>query len=82
MLRFNLGQKKLNSRKAKGQAEIKRRIAESCRQVMNRRPQVVVVEDMSGLPAPVAQGVSLDAFGTEGEGRSFCPGWEVPALTP
>jgi len=49
ILRFNLGRKKLNSRTAKGQAEIQRYISEAFRKVLYGRPQGVVVEDMSGM---------------------------------
>ena len=47
--RFNLGRMKLDARRVKGQAEVKRRISEATRQVLRSRPDVLVMEDLSRM---------------------------------
>jgi putative transposase len=47
--RFNLGQVKLDARRVRGQAEVKRRIAEALRKVLRFRPDVVVMEDLNRM---------------------------------
>jgi IS605 OrfB family transposase len=47
--RFNLGRVKLDARRARGQAEVKRRISEALREVLRFRPDVLVMEDLSRM---------------------------------
>lgn len=49
MRRFNLGRVKLDARRARGQAEVKRRISEALREVLRFRPDVLVMEDLSRM---------------------------------
>jgi putative transposase len=47
--RRNLGAGKLQHRRGKGEAEVKRRVGEAVRNVLASRPSVVVVEDLSHM---------------------------------
>ena len=47
--RFNLGQVKRDVRRARGQAEVTRRISEALREVLRFRPDVLVMEDLSRM---------------------------------
>jgi IS605 OrfB family transposase len=49
ILRFNLGQKKLDARADRGKAEVRRQISEAVNGVLGDHPGVVVVEDLSHL---------------------------------
>ncbi len=47
--RFNLGRVKLDARRVRGQAEVKRWISEATREALHSRPDVLVIEDLSRM---------------------------------
>jgi len=47
--RCNLGRMKLDARRARGQAEVKRWISEALREVLRSRPDVLVMEDLARM---------------------------------
>jgi putative transposase len=47
--RFNLGRVKLDARRVRGQAEVKRWISEATREALHSRPDVLVLEDLSRM---------------------------------
>lgn len=82
--RYNLGRMKLDARRARGQAEVKRRISEALREVLRSRPDVLVMEDLSRMrgrtkkPTPLPRGLALDAGKPKGTGGVPGPSGRFP----